>query len=234
MGYAVSGAVVARSWAEYVVNFLEGIIGVHPALTMSTHYPFPWLGHDYECCPLSIVIITLCTIVLITGAKESAKFNTAMTILNLCVLSFVLMSGLTTGTVREENLTPIFPHGISGMAHGAGLVFFAYLGFDMCSCLSEEVKNPERNMPIGIIGSLLVSMGIYVAVSIVVVGMAPVNLLGEDVPIINALLSNGCCSHSDQLLSDAEQVCLSYSCDPIQNSVLYFGSHIISFGAIFG
>jgi amino acid transporter len=243
LGYAVSAAVVARSWAQYLVGFVDGAVDV-PTLTLTswtTHMPIPWLGGEgYECCPLAMVIIGLCTLVLVTGAKESTRFNTAMTLLNLTVLGFVLLSGMGSGTVHLDNLTPIFPHGISGMAHGAGLVFFSYLGFDMVSCLSEEVKNPERNMPIGIIGSLLVTMTIYVSVSIVVVGMVPVSLLGEEVPIINALLANACCSHSDQIslsLADAQEACLTYSsssCSPILHPVLYVGSRVVSFGAIFG
>jgi APA family basic amino acid/polyamine antiporter len=157
-----------------------------------------------------------------------------MTILNLSVLSFVLFGGIGSGTVHSDNLHPIFPHGIVGMARGAGLVFFSYLGFDMVSCLSEEVKNPERNMPIGIVGSLLTSMSIYVAVSVVIVGMAPVALLGEDTPITNALLANGCCSHSEQVLHNAENTCLTFNCHPILHPVLLYGSRAVSFGAIFG
>eukprot|EP00548_Thalassiothrix_antarctica_P003186 CAMPEP_0194155046 /NCGR_PEP_ID=MMETSP0152-20130528/62992_1 /TAXON_ID=1049557 /ORGANISM="Thalassiothrix antarctica, Strain L6-D1" /LENGTH=67 /DNA_ID=CAMNT_0038861603 /DNA_START=76 /DNA_END=275 /DNA_ORIENTATION=+ len=67
-----------------------------------------------------------------------------MTLLNLSILAFVLLSGIGSGSIRAENLQPIFPEGISGMARGAGLVFFSYLGFDMVACLSEECKNPER------------------------------------------------------------------------------------------
>jgi APA family basic amino acid/polyamine antiporter len=237
LGYAVSAAVVARSWAEYLVGFCEGIVAPEhiPSLVWLTHAPVPLLGENYECCPLAMVIIGVCTLVLVTGAKESTRFNTAMTILNLTVLGFVLVAGLGSGTVHLDNLTPVFPHGVSGMARGAGLVFFAYLGFDMVSCLSEEVKNPERNMPIGIIGSLLASMSIYVAVSVVVVGMVPVSLLGEDVPIINALLANSCCTHEDQVsLADADKLCLTYNCTPVIHPVLYVGSRLVSFGAIFG
>jgi APA family basic amino acid/polyamine antiporter len=239
LGYAVSAAVVARSWAVYMVGFVEGFMSSSTStgavnLTWLTKFPVPLFGADYTCCPLSTVIIGFCTLVLVIGAKESTRFNTAMTLLNLTVLGFVLISGIGSGTVHSDNLEPVFPHGISGMAAGAGLVFFAYLGFDMVACLSEECKNPERNMPIGIIGSLLVSMSIYTAVSLVVVGMAPVLLLGEDVPIINALLANACCTHSDQLLPDADETCLSFSCSPILHPLLYYGSRIISFGAIFG
>lgn len=234
LGYAISAAVVARSWAEYLAGFLGGLIGNDAVLKWLTHAPLPLFGENYACCPLSMVIIGVCTMVLVTGAKESTRFNTAMTLLNLTVLGFVLFAGVGSGTVHNDNLTPVFPHGLPGMARGAGLVFFAYLGFDMVACLSEEVINPERNMPIGIIGSLLVSMAIYVSVSIVVVGMVPISLLGEDVPIVNALLANACCSHSEQLTANAAESCLSYSCHPLLHPVLYYGSRMISFGAIFG
>ena len=246
LGYAVSAAVVARSWADYVMGFVQGFLVIHDDNnnTDSNNITTQWLtklhipmvfGDEYTCCPLSMVIIGFCTLVLVTGVKESSRFQTAMTILNLSVLGFVILAGLGTGTVRAENLFPIFPHGIAGMARGAGLVFFAYLGFDMVACLSEEVQNPERNMPIGIIGSLVVSMSIYVSVSLVVVGMAPAILLGQDIPVTNALLANACCTPSEQLQQDAVAACLSYAmCDPILLPVLFVGSRIISFGAIFG
>jgi amino acid transporter len=118
-------------------------------------------------------------------------------------------------------------------------VFFSYLGFDMVSCLSEEVIDPATTMPAGIIGSLLLSVLIYVSVSLVVVGMVPLEYLGPDVPLTNAFLSNACCSHSTQveLLTDTMQglsTCLDYSCSPIRNYVLFYGSRIISFAAMFG
>ena len=141
LGYGVSAAVVARSWAEYLAGFVAGFfVSDESALTWLTHAPVPLFGEDYTCCPLSMVIIGLCTMVLVTGAKESTRFNTAMTLLNLAVLGFVLFAGVGSGTVHGDNLTPVFPHGLSGMARGAGLVFFSYLGFDMVACLSEEVK----------------------------------------------------------------------------------------------
>ena len=239
LGYAISAAVVARSWAEYFLRFLDGLL--LPGMDAShwqwlIHLPIhlPFVANDYTCCPLAVVIIGFCTMILITGAKESTRFNTVMTILNLSVLGFVLLAGIGTGTVHHDNLFPIFPHGLAGTAQGAGLVFFSFLGFDMVACLSEEVSNPARNMPIGIIGSLLVSMAIYVSIAIVVVGMAPVSILGGEVPIVNALLANACCTHEDQLDLAADTTCLSYDCTPILHSVLYTGSRMVSFGAIFG
>jgi amino acid transporter len=165
-----------------------------------------------------------------------------VTLLNLSVLLIVLLFGL--GQVQwHDNLTPVFPHGVSGMARGAGLVFFSYLGFDMVSCLSEEVQDAKRNMPIGIIGSLAVSMTIYISIAIVVVGMTPVALLGNDVPIVNALLANACCSPAQQQQEQSlvglthhttTASCLSYACQPVLHPLLYVASRIVSFGAIFG
>ena len=231
LGYAVSAAVVAQSWAEYLVGFVRGWVD----WTYWTKVPVPWL-EDYTCCPLSMVIIGICTLILVTGVKESARFNTAMTILNLSILLFVLVAGVGSGSVHvSDNLLPFFPKGIKGMASGAGLVFFSYLGFDMVACLSEECVDPNRNMPRGIIGSLLISMTIYVSVSLVVVGMAPVNLLGRDTPITSALLANACCTAEQQQEPTAAESCLSYAlCDPILHPLLYIGSKFISFGAIFG
>ena len=240
LGYAISAAVVARSWAEYLLRFVDGVIPLMDAskLQWLTHLSIkvPGLEDDYDCCPLSVVIIALCTMVLVTGAKESMRFNTAMTILNLSILLGVVMAGIGSGTVHQDNLIPVFPHGLAGTARGAGLVFFSYLGFDCVACLSEEVSNPTRNMPIGIVGSLLASMSIYVSISVVVVGMAPVDLLGGEVPIINALLANACCTHEQQLsLGDgATDQCLSYTCTPILHAALFTGSRVVSFGAIFG
>ncbi|GMF09461.1 unnamed protein product [Phytophthora lilii] len=83
------------------------------------------------------------------------------------------------------------PAGIHGVMTGAGVVFFAYLGFDMVACLAEEVHEPQRTLPKGIIGSLLISMTIYVGVSLVVTGMAPVDVLGNEVPLVNAFIFHG-------------------------------------------
>ena len=231
----MSAAVVARSWAEYLVGFLQSFAFLDNFdLKWLTKLPLPALGENYTCCPLSILIIGLCTLVLVTGVKESTRFNNAMTMLNLGVLAFVLLVGIGSDSVSAENLMPVFPQGVAGMAQGAGLVFFAFIGFDMVAALSEEVENPQRNMPIGIIGSLMATMTNYVTVSLVIVGMAPVELLGKDVPITNALLANACCEHYEQILDNAHQVCLSYACKPVLHWLLYSGSRLISFGAIFG
>jgi basic amino acid/polyamine antiporter, APA family len=107
-----------------------------------------------------------------------------VTLLNIAVLLFVIILGSTQ--VEKANWEPFAPAGFDGIMTGAGVVFFAYLGFDMVACLAEEVKEPQRTLPKGIIGSLLISMAIYIGVSLVVTGMAPVSVLGGDIPLINA------------------------------------------------
>jgi len=228
LGYGVSAAVIARSWAQYLSTFIE--------TSCNTTVP-EWLtsmgiGTGTPACPLSVVIIMACTGVLCVGVKESTKFNAIMTCLNLAVLAFVLVAGAPE--VSSDNLTPFAKEGVSGVAKGAGLVFFAYLGFDMVACLSEEVKNPQKNMPIGIIGSLIVSMSIYVSLSIIIVGMAPFDILGKDTPISNAFLANGCCTPDGLHLSDAVETCLNCSSSSTNSSLLYYGSKVINFGALFG
>mmetsp|Transcript_18913 Transcript_18913/g.41110 ORF Transcript_18913/g.41110 Transcript_18913/m.41110 type:complete len:745 (-) Transcript_18913:97-2331(-) len=271
LGYAVSAAAVSRSWAVYVSGFFHGWLQRHIIINASDDvdigepisvriatatdnflqwfvnvpFPTPFGDQEYQCCPLAAVVILLCTSVLVTGAKESARFNTVMTILNVSVLGFVVLAGWTTGSVQIQGnlLTPsFFPEGFDGVGRAAGLVFFSYLGFDMVSCLSEEVRNPEKNMPIGIVGSLVASTIIYCVVSLTVVGMVPIQLLGEDVPVVNALLANACCTHDEQLRDIAthsrpDYECLSYtSCNgsSFAFSLLFNGSRLISFSAIFG
>ncbi|RLN96466.1 hypothetical protein BBJ28_00000619 [Nothophytophthora sp. Chile5] len=116
--------------------------------------------------------------------QESAKFNAFVTLLNISVLLFVVVFGSTE--VETSYWEPFMPSGIHGVITGAGVVFFAYLGFDMVACLAEEVHEPQRTLPKGIIGSLVISMTIYVSVSLVVTGMAPVSVLGGEVPLVNA------------------------------------------------
>lgn len=241
LNYAFSASVVARSWGEYLAAFLRGLPYFQSRglkMRWLTRMKLSWLPlipESYTSSPLSIVIVVICTAVLVTGAKESSRFNNAMTVLNLAMLGFVVFAGLGSGTVEGDNLVPFFPEGFGGVLSGSGLVFFAFIGFDMVACLSEEVVSPERNMPMGIVGTLAATTAIYVSVTLVVIGMAPFDLLGGDVPIVNALLANGCCTHEEQLL-DAEsgEQCLNQTCSPIIRPILLYGSRMVSFGAIFG
>ena len=144
-------------------------------MTMSSYWtklPVPWIGDDgYTCCPLSVIIIGICTIILVTGVKESTRFNTAMTILNLSILFFVLVSGIFTGSVDvTNNLYPFFPHGIKGMARGAGLVFFIYYHIGNYACILQgsaaKVCSRESNGLWHWLHGLIVGVAVQEATSI--------------------------------------------------------------------
>ncbi|KAF0695369.1 Aste57867_13803 [Aphanomyces stellatus] len=198
LGYGISAAGIARSWAAYVVIFMKQF-GVHiPPSWVSTHL---W---GLECSALAALLIVVLSVILLAGVHESAKFNMVVTALNVAVLLLVIAVGSTQ--VEISNWEPFAPEGVPGIMQGAGVIFFAYLGFDMVACLAEEVPEPQTNVPRGIIGSLLISMSIYVGVSLVVTGMAPVSVLGADVPIVNAFEYHG----------------------------MTWVSHVITFGSMFG
>ena len=120
---------------------------------------------------LAIFIVTLVTIVLVWGVKESARFNAVMVGVKLLVLAFFVLVSLKF--VRTDNWHPFAPNGFSGIGAGAAIIFFAYIGFDAVSTCAEECKNPGRDMPIGIIGSLIACTIIYVIVAAVFSGLVP-------------------------------------------------------------
>ncbi|KAI9915978.1 hypothetical protein PsorP6_008405 [Peronosclerospora sorghi] len=180
LGYGISAAGIARSWASYTHLFLKHL-GIHIPLWI-VHAEF--LGMSFSI--LASFLVICCTFILLAGVHESAKFNAFVTLLNISVLLFVVVFGSTE--VDSIYWKEFMPAGIHGVMAGAGIVFFAYLGFDMVACLAEEVHDPRRTLPKGIIGSLLISMAIYVAVSLVVTGMAPVDVLGDEVPLVNAFV----------------------------------------------
>ena len=180
--YAIGNMAVAISWGNYMVALLDGL-GVHVP---------PWLATDYrsalkvpgliEHAPhllgvpiifnaLAMAIVTLVTIVLVWGVRESARFNAVMVGIKLLVLAFFVVVGLKF--THGDNWHPFAPNGVSGIGAGAAIIFFAYIGFDAVSTCAEECKNPGRDMPIGIIGSLIVCTVIYVVVGAVFAGMIP-------------------------------------------------------------
>jgi APA family basic amino acid/polyamine antiporter len=117
----------------------------------------------------AVLIVALITWVLVRGIRESAGFNSAMVILKLAIIVFfVAMGGCF---VKPENWHPFAPHGFAGISSAAASLFFAYIGFDAVSTAAEETRDPQRNVPIGILASLIVCTVIYIAVAIVLTGM---------------------------------------------------------------
>ncbi len=184
--YAVGNVAVAISWGNYFKTFVSGFGLIIP----------DWLSTDYrtaaripgllEQAPhilgvpivfniLAFGIVALITIVLVIGIRESASMNSLMVLLKLIVLGFFIFIGWKY--VRTENWHPFAPNGWAGVQAGAAIVFFAYIGFDAVSTVAEEVRNPKRDLPIGIIGSLIICTVIYIVVAAVFTGIIPYGAL---------------------------------------------------------
>lgn len=180
--YAVGNVAVAISWANYFKTFVSGFgiiipdwistdyrtAGHIPGLLASAPHIF---GIPIVFNLLAISIVALITIVLVIGIRESASMNSMMVMFKLVVLGFFIFVGLHY--VKPANWTPFAPNGWKGIQAGAAIVFFAYIGFDAVSTVAEEVKNPKRDLPIGIIGSLIICTVIYIIVAGVFTGIIP-------------------------------------------------------------
>jgi APA family basic amino acid/polyamine antiporter len=137
----------------------------------------------------AFLIVALVTVVLVRGISESVWFNTAMVVLKLAIIAFFLAVGAFY--VKPENWTPFAPNGFTGVWSAAAIIFFAYIGFDAVSTAAEECKNPQRDMPIGIIASLVVCTIIYIVVALVLTGMVPWTQLGTAEPLATAFSALG-------------------------------------------
>jgi len=124
--------------------------------------------------PACFIVLVL-TMILITGIKQSSRFNIAMVTIKLLVLGFFVALG--SFYVKPQNWVPFAPNGFAGIKAGAAIAFFAYIGFDCVSTVAEETRNPKRDMPIGIIGSLIICTIIYMLVAAVFTGIVPFPLL---------------------------------------------------------
>ncbi len=175
--YGLAAASVATGWSSYLISLLEGFnITIPTALSG----PFNPAEGTYINLP-AILIIMLISFLLSFGIQESAKINKIMVFVKVGVILLFIAVGVFY--VKPENWQPFMPFGMHGVISGAALVFFAYLGFDAVSSAAEEVKNPQRNLPIGIIGSLLVCSLLYISVSLVMTGIAPYTQLNVSNPV---------------------------------------------------
>ena len=127
--------------------------------------------------------------VLLLGVKESARFNMVMTFLNLIVIGFIVVLG--SFHIDTANWSPFAPRGLDGIAAASGVVFFSYVGFDCVSTLAEECKNPQRDLPLGILGTLAIASILYVAVTLVLTGMVPSDQIDVNAPLSSAFLHAG-------------------------------------------
>jgi basic amino acid/polyamine antiporter, APA family len=192
--YAVASSTVAHGWSHYFISFLK-IFGV-TLPERWTQNPIDvdavtgaWAATGAYCNLPAALIVLLITVVLVVGIKESANFNAAMVILKLVVVLFVIAVG--AAYVRPENWHPFMPYGWGGMMSGAAYVFFAYIGFDSVSTHAEEARNPQRDVPIGIIVSLLLCTVLYILVAGVLTGMVPYTQIDIEAPVAAAFATRG-------------------------------------------
>jgi APA family basic amino acid/polyamine antiporter len=191
--YAISASAVAVSWSAYVVSLLgDAHIHLPPALVNA---PLGLDAHDHVIATGAIVnvpaviIIAAMTWLLYVGVRWSAGANTIMVSLKVGIIVIVVVAGLAY--VDMSNWRPYVPpnsgtfghFGLSGVIQGAAIIFFSYVGFDTASTTALEARNPQRDLPIGIIGALLISAVLYVAMASVMTGMVPFQKLDSDAPV---------------------------------------------------
>lgn len=164
--YAVSIAAVAIGWSGYVVNILKSLNINLPAAIINS----PGINGGVVNLP-AILIIGVISTVLLLGVKESAKFNNIIVMIKLAVVLLFII--LAIGHVKPANWHPFMPYGFNGVVKGAAIVFFAYIGFDAVSTAAEEVKDPQKDLPKGIINSLIICTVLYIVVSAILTGVVP-------------------------------------------------------------
>ena len=179
--YGLAAASVATGWSSYLSAFLEGF---NITIPKAISGPFNPADGTYVNVP-AIAIVLAIALLLTRGIQESAKLNKIMVFIKVGVI--LLFIGVGIFYVEPANWQPFMPFGINGVMSGAAIVFFAYLGFDAVSAAAEEVKNPQRNLPIGIIGSLLICTLLYIAVSLVLTGMVSYTRLNVSDPVSFAM-----------------------------------------------
>jgi len=208
--YTVAASTVAHGWSAHFREFL-GMFGLTiPAVLASApldgnlNPTGTWIDLP------AIAIVAILTAILVLGIRESAWVNGIMVLVKLSVVLFVILVGIFY--VHPENWTPFAPYGWRGLSFfgetrvwgqvnanghpvgmlaGAGMMFFAYIGFDAVSTQAEEARNPGRDVPIGIIASLLICTALYISVAAIITGMVPYTQINVDAPIAVAFRDAG-------------------------------------------
>ena len=211
--YAIGNITVASAWTGYFVQFMKGFKHILPAFVINCPL---WLRNDYrtmyEICnkygwdvhdkmpfiqlpfgwelPVAInlpaiAIVLLLTILLVKGVKESTRVATIMVGVNMfIILSFIVMGSFY---IKPENWAPFAPNGLEGIFTGAFVIFFAYIGFDAISTAAEETKNPQRDLPVAIMGTLAICTILYVCAAFVLTGIVPFNAIDTQAPLAHAM-----------------------------------------------
>ena len=187
--YAVSNMAVAVGFSAYLNDIFESIFGWHlPSkiagpMIVSGQFTGAWFNIS------TLVVLLILTYILVRGVRESARTNNAMVLIKIAaILIFVLGAAKA---VRTENWHPFLPNGFPGVMTGAAIVFFTYIGFDSVSTAAEECRRPQRDLPVGIVGTLVICALLYISVALVLTGIANYKTLNNAAPVANALKALG-------------------------------------------
>ena len=195
--YALGSATVAVGWSGYLVSILHDFGIQFPAALSAAPGTMVTLADGATVTAVfnlpAVIIIGLVTALLVVGIQESANVNSVIVVVKVAVVVLVIVVGAMF--ITGANWRPFIPantgtfgqYGWSGILRGAGVIFFAYIGFDAVSTAAQETRNPSRDMPIGILGSLVVCTVLYVLVSGVMVGLVPFQELGVAAPMAVAI-----------------------------------------------
>ena len=179
--YLLATSAVANGWSAYFQSLLKGF-GIHIPTILSSA---PGTGKGGIIDLPAVLIILVMTVLLSRGVRESARVNNIMVFIKIAVVLIFIFAGFNY--VKPENWTPFMPFGLDGVMAGAATVFFAFIGFDAVSTAAEEVKRPQRDLPIGIIASLLICTVLYIVVSLILTGIVPYGQLNISDPVAFAL-----------------------------------------------
>jgi basic amino acid/polyamine antiporter, APA family len=183
--YAVAAAAVAAGWSHYLTVILDGM-GIHLPSAL-THAPGTVPGAIIN-LPALLVVLGI-TAILYVGVQESARINSIIVGIKLFAVLVVIVVGVFY--IKPANWSPFLPLGWGGVVRGAAYIFFAYIGFDAVSTAAEEVIDPQRALPIGILTSLGVCTVLYIAVAAVLTGMVPMHLIDVNAPLATAFVTRG-------------------------------------------
>ena len=181
----LSSSAVSRGFSAYLsILLIRGTAGDHPAQEALT-IPLGPVTLD----PIAFILILVLTIILSIGIRESARFNMAVCLVNMSCIIFVICSGIPL--INFSNLDPFLPFGVKGVFSASSIVFFSFIGFDYIANAAEEAKNPSRDLPLSIIGSLSVASLLYVLMSVTMVTLQKYDEIDIVSPFSSAFVSHG-------------------------------------------
>ncbi len=209
--YALGAATVAVGWSGHFTSFLHDFVGITLPASIAaapcTVFDVAGCSHAAVINLPAVFIAVAATVIIVIGVRESANFNTGIVIVKVAVVIIVILGGVAF--VNTANWHPFIPkntgafgdYGWSGVLRGAGKIFFAYIGFDAVSVAAQEARHPQKDMPIGILGSLVVCTILYVLVSGVMVGLVPYGqMIGASAPMVVAIRAAEVASGGSALL----------------------------------